>query len=81
VSDDELNRAKNYLLGRYEMDRRTSERIAHFLGFYTVEGVGLDYPAKYRRAVEAVTAADVQRVAQGYLAALTTLVLQPPAAR
>ncbi len=81
VGDDELNRAKNYLLGRYEMDRRTNEREAWYLGFYTVEGVGLEYAARYRRAVEAVTAADVQRVAQQYLASPTTIVLQPPAAR
>lgn len=81
VGDEELRRAKNYLLGRYEMDRRTNERQAWYLGFYTVEGVGLDYPARYRRAVEAVTAADVQRIAQTYLGTLTTVVLQPPRPR
>jgi predicted Zn-dependent peptidase len=81
VSDEELRRAKNYLLGRYEMDRRTNERQAWYLGFYTVEGVGLDYPTRYRRAVEAVTAADVLRVAQTYLTRLTSVVLQPPHAR
>jgi zinc protease len=81
VSDDELSRAKNYLLGRYEMDRRTNERQAWYLGFYTVEGVGPQYPERYRRAVEAVTAADVQRAAQTYLATLTSVVLQPPASR
>lgn len=81
VGDDELRRAKNYLLGRYEMDRRTNERQAWYVGFYTVEGVGPDYPARYRRAVEAVTAADVQRVAQTYLRTRTSVVLQPPATR
>ena len=78
VGDEELRRAKNYLLGRYEMDRRTNERQAFSVGFYTVEGVGLEYPDRYRRAVEAVTAADVLRVAQTYLTRLTTVVLQPP---
>jgi predicted Zn-dependent peptidase len=81
VGDDELRRAKNYLLGRHEMDRRTNERQAFHLGFVTVEGVGLDHPARYRRAVAAVTAADVLRVAQTYLAAPTSVVLQPPARR
>ena len=81
VSDEDLRRAKNYLLGRYEMDRRTNERQAWYLGFYTVEGVGLEYPASYHRAVEAVTAADVLRVAQTYLTTLTTVVLAPPPAR
>jgi zinc protease len=81
VGGEELGRAKNYLLGRYEMDRRTNERLAWYAGFYAVEGVGLDYPARYRRAVEAVTAADVLRVAQTYLTTLTTVVLEPPRSR
>jgi zinc protease len=81
VGEDEIRRAKNYLLGRSEMDRRTNERQAWYLGFYTVQGVGLDYPARYRRAIDAVNAADVQRAAQTYLATLTTIVLEPPRTR
>ena len=74
---DELTRAKGYLLGRYAMDRRTNERLAWYLAFYEVEGVGRDYPDRYRARVEAVTAADVQRVARTYLANPTVLVLGP----
>lgn len=77
VADDELRRAKRFLLGRYAMDRRTNERQAWYLAFYDVERVGLDYPERYRKAVEAVTASDVRRVAQTYLGALTTVVLGP----
>lgn len=79
VSAGELARAKGYLLGRYAMDRRTNERQAWSLAFHEVEGVGADYPDRYRRAVEAVTIADVQRVAQAILAAPVTLVLGPRA--
>jgi predicted Zn-dependent peptidase len=75
----ELARAKNFLLGKYDMDRRTNERRAWYEAFYTLEHV-TDYPARYRRAVEGVTAADVQRVARRYLSVLSTIVLQPPAA-
>jgi zinc protease len=77
VSDDELARAKGYLLGRYAMDRRTNERIAWHLAFDDVEGVGRAYPERLRRQVEAVTPADVQRAARTYLGAPTTLVLGP----
>ena len=75
---DELARAKGYLLGRYAMDRRTNERLAWYLAFYEVEGVGRAYPDRYRARVEAVTAADVQRVARTYLASPTTVILGPP---
>jgi predicted Zn-dependent peptidase len=78
VTAAELTRAKNYLLGKYEMDRRTNERRAWYLGFYRLEDVGADYPERYRRDVAAVSAADVQRVAQRYLTGLTTVVLRPP---
>ena len=77
VPPDELARAKGYLLGRYVMDRRTNERLAWYLAFYEVQGVGLGYPDRYRARVEAVTAADVQRVARTYLANPTILVLGP----
>jgi zinc protease len=75
VPADELARAKGYLLGRYAMDRRTNERIAWYLAFYEVEGVGREYPDRYRARVEAVTAADVQRVARTYLLGAHRVVL------
>jgi len=81
VSDDELARAKGYLLGRYAMDRRTNERIAWHLAFEEIEGVGRAYPERLRRQVEAVTVVDVQRVARTYLGATTTIVLGPSPAR
>ena len=77
VSAEELARAKGYLLGRYQMDRRTNERLAWYLAFYEIEGVGRSYPDRFHRQVEAVTVADVQRVARTYLATLTTIVLGP----
>jgi predicted Zn-dependent peptidase len=77
VSAEELARAKGYLLGRYVMDRRTNERLAWYLAFYEVERVGRAYPERYRRQVEAVTAADVQRAARTYLDRLTSVVLGP----
>jgi predicted Zn-dependent peptidase len=81
VSADALARAKGFLLGSYTMDRRTNARLAWYMAFYEIEGVGQDYPERYRRAVEAVTAEDVRRVARTYLAAPTLVVLRPPATR
>jgi predicted Zn-dependent peptidase len=77
VPAEELSRAKGYLLGRYLMDRRTNERQAWSLAFYDVEEVGADFPERYRRAVAAVSAEDVRRVARQVLGTLTTVVLAP----
>jgi zinc protease len=77
VTAEELRRAKGYLLGNYEMDRRTNARQAWYLAFYEIEAVGQGYADKYRRAVEAVTAQDVLRVARAYLTTVTTVVLKP----
>jgi predicted Zn-dependent peptidase len=77
VGADELARAKGYLLGNYTMDRRTNGRQAWYLAFYEVERVGQAFPDRYRKAVEAVTAADLLRVARTYLTNPTTVVLRP----
>jgi predicted Zn-dependent peptidase len=77
VGPEELARAKGYLLGNYTMDRRTSERQAWYMAFYATEGVGQEFPDAYRKAVEAVTAEDLMRVARTYMAAPTTVVLRP----
>jgi zinc protease len=77
VGAEELGRAKGYLLGNYTMDRRTNGRLAWYLAFYETEGVGQKFADQYRKAVEAVTPADLLRVARAYLATPTTVVLRP----
>ena len=77
VSEDELRVAKAYLLGNLAMDRRTNARQAWYLAAYEEDGVGHEFLGRYVDAVRAVTAADVQRVAQRYLAVVRTVVVQP----
>jgi len=43
-----------------------------------VIGVGWDFPERYARALEAVTTADVEAVAQRHLNRPSIVVLQPP---
>jgi zinc protease len=81
VAADDLSRAKGYLLGSYTMDHRSNARLAWSMAFHEVESVGQDFPERYRRAVEAVTAEDVRRVARTYLGTPSVLVLRPPGAR
>jgi predicted Zn-dependent peptidase len=78
VSDEELRVAKAYLLGNLEMDRRTNARQAWYLASFEEAGIGYEFLDRYVKEVRRVTAADVQRVAQRYLAASRTVVVEPP---
>jgi zinc protease len=78
VTERELARAKAYLLGTLTMDRRTTARDAWYLAFFEVVGASWSFPERYTRAVDAVTTADIARVAQRYLTGPTVVVLQPP---
>ena len=80
VSERELARGKAFLLGNLAMDRRTNARHAWYLAFFEVIGAGWDFPERFERAVEAVTVADLARVAGRYLTPPTVVVLRPPKA-
>ncbi len=77
VSDEDVARAKAHLLGTLAMDRRTNAREAWHLAFFDLEGVGHEFLNRYVARVEAVTAEDVQRVAQTYLSRPPIVVLRP----
>jgi predicted Zn-dependent peptidase len=77
VSAEELRVAKAFLLGRLAMDRRTNARQAWYLAAYELAGVGPDFLDGFTARVRAVSAADVQRVAQRYLAVRRAVVVEP----
>jgi predicted Zn-dependent peptidase len=80
VEERELARARAWLLGNLAMDQRTSVRHAWYLAFFELVGGGWDWPERYARAVEAVSVADLARVAERYLARPTVIVLRPAVA-
>jgi predicted Zn-dependent peptidase len=47
------------------------------MAFFETVGAGWDFPERYARALDAVTAEDVARVAERYLTRPTIIVLQP----
>jgi zinc protease len=61
VSGEELGRAKAYLVGSFPLRMDTNAELATLLVSVELLGLGLDYPARYRQAIEAVSAEDVQR--------------------
>ncbi len=77
VTEDELQRAKAYLLGNLAIDRRTNARQAWYLAFFELAGVGHEFLERYMAAVDAVSAEDIHRVANTYLATPAIIVLRP----
>ncbi len=77
VTDDELDRAKNYLIGKFLIDHQTNLRQAWYLGWYQLMGVGYDFDKRYPELIRQVTKQDVLRVAKTYLTKPTVVVLRP----
>jgi len=79
VSEQEVDRARSYLLGQFTLDRRTNARLAWYAGFFESIGVGYDFARSYVRAVEAVSVGDVRRVARAYLRSPAAVSVGPSA--
>jgi zinc protease len=67
ASAGELDLAKSYLIGSFPLRLDTSGKLAGFLGAVEENGLGLDYPDRYKERIARVTAADAQRAAAKYL--------------
>lgn len=79
-TEAELANAKSYLTGSYALRFDTSAKIATQLLGIRMEDLGIDYVEKRNALVEAVTLADVKRVAAGLLkpeSLIVTVVGQP----
>jgi len=67
VSEEELQSAKDYLKGSFVFSLETTGQLASLLLRIERHDLGFDYLVKYADAIDAVTAADVQRVARTWL--------------
>ena len=67
VTDRELADAKTYLTGEYPLRFDGNTKIAAILAGMQLAGFPIDYPNTRNARVDAVTAADVQRVAERLL--------------
>jgi zinc protease len=66
-TEQELQKAKDYLVGSYALGFDTSTKIAHNLAQIAFENLGVDYVARRNAMVTAVTEEDVHRVAERIL--------------
>jgi len=67
VSEEELARAKNYLIGAYELGLQTQSAQAALMAHDELYGLGAEAYKEYAEKIQAVSAADVKRVARKYL--------------
>ncbi len=67
VPDDELDMAKNYLIGNNAISlQKNSSQVAD-IGFNEIYGLGYDMSDKFTELVSKVTAEDVARIAKKYI--------------
>lgn len=80
VSAEEVADAKTYLIGSFALSLTSTDAISDTLLALQIRGLGIDHLETRTRKIEAVTPADVDRVAARLLdpAALTTVVVGDP---
>jgi zinc protease len=64
---DEVEAAKNKLLGQYALGKQTNGEIAQLFGWYETLGLGIAFDSDFQEKVAQVTPEDIQRIAQKYL--------------
>lgn len=79
ISTDELDEARKYLLGSYEISLQTNSSHADELAFNEAYGLGVEGGERYREALARVTPAAVQAGARSYftLDAYTLAIVGP----
>ncbi|MEB3289400.1 MAG: pitrilysin family protein [Leptolyngbya sp.] len=79
LTADELQAAKNKLLGQYALGKQTNSQLAQLLGWYEILGLGVEFDHQFPDLVNAVTALDIETVAQTFFGDPTIMLLGPEA--
>src|SRR3990170_4381775 len=67
ITNDELKRAKNYLVGNFEIGLQQNSSQAAKIAFDELYGIGWDEYTRYPEQIYSVTSEDVMRVARKYI--------------
>ena len=67
ITTEELARAKNYLIGNFELSLQKNLDAAALMAADELYGLGYDFSLRYPEKIDAVTESDVKRVAETYL--------------
>ena len=66
VAEYELSRARSFLVASFPLQMSTAAEVSDLLVEIERHDLGLDYPARFRQAVSAVTADDVLRAVRAH---------------
>lgn len=77
LTAEELNAAKNKMLGQYALGKQTNAQIGQLLGWYEALGLGTGFDEAFQDDIRAVTADTVQKIAQTCLTDPFTVLLGP----
>jgi zinc protease len=67
LSEEELQSAKNKLLGQYALGKQTNAEIAQLYGWYESLGLGIEFDRTFPEAINQITANQARSVALKYL--------------
>lgn len=67
VPDAELQRAKNYIIGKFLIDHQTNFKRAYYLGYFETVGLGMAMDDDYPNRISLVTSNQVLEAANKYL--------------
>lgn len=67
LTEEELQGAKNKLLGQYALGKQTNGEIAQIYGWYETLGLGIDFDRQFPEMISQVTPEMAQQVAHNYL--------------
>ncbi|ACK72003.1 peptidase M16 domain protein [Gloeothece citriformis PCC 7424] len=67
LTPEEVQAAKNKLLGQYALGKQTNSEIAHLYGWYETLGLGINFDIGFQEEIDRITPQMIQEVAQKYL--------------
>ncbi len=67
LTNEELQGAKNKILGQYALGKQTNGEIAQTFGWYEVLGLGVEFDRHFQAAIPPITPAMAREVANRYL--------------
>ena len=66
LTSEELQAAKNKLLGQYALGKQTNGEIAQIFGWYETLGLGIEFDRQFQEDIIQVTPQNIQEVACRY---------------